>query len=249
VALPIWRRPTVRLVDGDHYIEAPPDVAKTSYYVWRMSRSETLLLFILCASVPTTLFAQADSGRFVVRHAGDTVAVETFARSASKLEGTLALRNSKKTSEHYSAAIAADGTLPLIEITVREGADTGATRGKVVQRARVIFKEDSAAVDEVGNTGLVTRVFGTSVGAVPYLNLSFALMEQAVRRARRSGGESQVSFFNLAGGQTLPAKVSALGSDSVAVEIGNIQFHLRLDREGRVLGGRIPSQDVVAERL
>jgi hypothetical protein len=249
VALPVWRRPTVRLVSDGDDIEAPPDVAKTSYYVWIMSRSQPLLLIVLCAGVPGVLSGQADSGRFVVRHAGDTVAVETFARSASKLEGTLALRNSKKTSEHYSAAIAPDGTLPLIEVTVREGIDTGATRAQVVQRARVIFKEDSAAVDEVGNTGLMSRVFGTSVGAIPYLNLSFALLEQAVRRARRSGGEPQVSFFNLAGGQTVTAKVSALGADSVQVEIGNIQFHLRLDREGRVLGGRIPSQDVVAERL
>jgi hypothetical protein len=213
-----------------------------------MNRSETLLFFVLCGGVPRVLVGQADSGRFVVRHAGDTVAVETFARSASKLEGTLALGNAKKTSEHYSAAIAPDGTLPLIEVTVREGIDTGATRARVVQRARVIFKDDSVAVDEVGTTGLMTRVFGTSAGAIPYLNLSFALLEQAVRRARGSAGKADVSFFNLGGGQTLPAKISALGSDSLEVEIGDIRFHLRVDREGRVLGGRIPSQDVVAER-
>jgi hypothetical protein len=27
-----------------------------------------------------------------------------------------------------------------------------------------------------------------------------------------------------------------------------VEFHLRVDGSGRVLGGRIPSQDVVAER-
>ena len=53
-----------------------------------------------------------------------------------------------------------------------------------MQRARVIFKEDSAAVDDVSSDGMQTRVFGTERGAVPYLNLSFALLEQAVRRAR-----------------------------------------------------------------
>ena len=53
----------------------------------------------------------------------------------------------------------------------------------MVQRARVIFKEDSAAVDAVGGEGLQTRLFATMRGAVPYLNLSFALLEQAVRRA------------------------------------------------------------------
>jgi hypothetical protein len=209
-----------------------------------------LLVLALTLAVPTTVSAQttADSGSFVVRRAGDTVAIERFSRTAIKLEGTLALRNPKKTSERYSAVIAPDATLPLIEVTVREGVDSGPAKAKVVQRARVIFKEDSAAVDEVGNAGLVTRVFGTEVGAIPYLNLSFALLEQAVRRARVTQGASQLAFFNLGGGQTLSARMSPLGNDSLQLDIGDVRFHLRVDREGRVLGGRIPSQDVVVER-
>jgi hypothetical protein len=62
-------------------------------------------------------------------------------------------------------------------------------------------------------------------------------------------GSSQVPFFNLGGGQTLQARVSPLGSDSLKLDIGDVRFHLRVDRVGKVLGGRIPSQDVVAERL
>jgi hypothetical protein len=138
--------------------------------------------------------------------------------------------------------------LPLIEVTVREGIDSGTAQARVIQRARVIFKEDSAAVDEVGDAGLVTRVFGTEEGAIPYLNLSFALLEQAVRRTRMSQGASHLAFFNLGGGQTVSARMSPLGSDSLKLDIGGVRFHLRVDREGRVLGGRIPSQDLVAER-
>jgi hypothetical protein len=214
-----------------------------------MLRLDFLSLLAILA-VPASLSAQAtaDSGSFVVRHAGDTVAIERFSRTAIKLEGTLALRNSKKTSEHYSAVIAPDATLPLIEVTVRQGADSGPVKAKVVQRARVIFKEDSAAVDEVGDAGLVTRVFGTEEGAIPYLNLSFALLEQAVRRGRMTRGASHLAFFNLGGGQTVSARMSPLGSDSLRLDIGDIRFHLRVDRQGRVLGGRIPSQDLVVER-
>src|SRR6185295_8790982 len=168
-------------------------------------------------------------------------------RSATKLEGTLELRNSKRTSQWYSAVIAPDATLPLIEVTVREGTDTG-VNARVVQRARVIFKEDSAAVDEMGDAGLVTRVFGTEEGAIPYLNLSFALLEQAVRRGRLTPGASHLAFFNLGGGQTLGGRMSPLGSDSLKLEIGDVGFHLRVDGEGRVLGGRIPAQDLVADR-
>jgi hypothetical protein len=209
-----------------------------------------LLVLALTLAVPTALSAQtmADSGSFVVRHASDTVAIERFSRTGIKLEGTLALRNPKKTSEHYSAVIAPDATLPLIEVTVRQGVDSGPVKAKIVQRARVIFKEDSAAVDEVSDAGLVTRVFGTEAGAIPYLNLSFALLEQAVRRTRMNQGALHLALFNLGGGQTLRASMSPLGSDSLRLDIGDVRFHLRVDREGKVLGGRIPSQDLVVER-
>ena len=215
-----------------------------------MNRLLILLACFLLLGTPSIVRAQslADSGTFVLLHARDTAAVEQFSRGPTKLEGTLALRNAKKTSEHYSAVIAPDATLPLIEVTIREGVDSGARKAKIVQRARVIFKQDSAAVDEAGSAGLMTRVFGTEAGAVPYLNLSFALLEQAIRRARLSSGGSSVSFFNLGGGQTLSAKLSPLGTDSLKLDIGDIQFHLRVDSTGRILGGRIPVQDVLVLR-
>jgi hypothetical protein len=208
--------------------------------------------FALIALVGPTeaLFAQegTDSGGFVVRHGRDTVATERFTRTATRLEGTLTLRNPRQTSERYSAVVAPDATLPLIEVTVREGPDSQPGGPKVVQRARVIFKEDSAAVDEVGSGGLVTQVFGTEAGAVPYLNLSFALLEQAVRRARAASNVSQIPFFNLGGGQTLIARISPLVNDSLRLDIGDIRYHLRVDTAGRILGGRIPVQDVEVVR-
>jgi hypothetical protein len=204
----------------------------------------------LILGLPVVLAAQTpvDSGGFVVRHRRDTVAIERFTRTATRLEGTLTLRNQKATTERYSAVVAPDGTLPLIEVTILEGADSGPVKARIVQRARVIFKEDSAAVDEVGDAGLVTRVFGTEDGAVPYLNLSFALLEQAVRRARAANGGSRVPFFNLGGGQTLVARISPLAGDSLRLDIGDTRIHLRFDGDGRLLGARIPVQNLVAER-
>ncbi|HJR16980.1 MAG TPA: hypothetical protein VJ808_09025, partial [Gemmatimonadales bacterium] len=87
-----------------------------------------------------------------------------------------------------------------------------------------------------------------SEGAVPYLNLSFALLEQAVRRARVSAEQTRVAFFNLGGGQTVTASLFPLGSDSLQLDIGNVRYHLRVDSRGRLMGGRIPAQGVVAER-
>ena len=199
---------------------------------------------------PSLVRAQAspDSGSFVVRHGSEVVATERFARTPTHLEGTLAIHNAKKTSQRYTAVVAPDATLPLIEVTVREGEDTGAVRARVVERARVIFRQDSAAVDAVSGNGLVTRIFGTKTGAVPYLNLSFALLEQAVRRAFAAPKANAVSFFNLGGGQTLSAELVRLSPDSVRVDIGTTQFRLRIDSTGRVLGGGIPAQGVVVQR-
>ena len=204
----------------------------------------------LVLGLPIGAAAQAlpDSGGFVVWRGQDTVATERFTRTATRLEGTLALRNPRRTSERYSAVIGPDATLPLIEVTVSEGADSAGAKGKIVQRARVIFRDDSAAVDEMGNAGIQTRVFGTEVGAVPYLNLSFALLEQAVLRAKAADAGSQVAFFNLGGGQTLMARLSPLGADSLRLDIGDTRIHLRMDARGRLLGGRIPVQDVTVRR-
>lgn len=183
----------------------------------------------------------------VIRHGRDTVATERFSRTETTLEGTLAIQNQKRTSETYRAVIAPDQTVPLIEVTIREGSDSGGRKARVTQRARVIFKEDSAAVDALGGDGLQTRLFATERGAVPYVNLSFALLEQAVRRAR-AAPNNQLAFFSLGGGQTLAARLSRHGADSLKLDIGGVQYHLRVDAAGRLLGGRIPAQDVVAER-
>lgn len=215
-------------------------------YVYRSA-----LLAALLAFSPAVVIAQAvaDSGTFVVRHAGDTVATETFSRGATSLQGTLALNNFKHTFHRYTAVVAPDASVPMIDIAVREDADSGRIKARLLQRARVIFREDSAAVDAVIGQTISTQVLGTRTGAIPYLNMSFALLEQAVRRSRATGaGPGQVPFFNLAGGQTVSGTVTPVGTDSLALAIGDVEFRLKVDPDGRVLGGSIPRQDVHVDR-
>jgi hypothetical protein len=208
-----------------------------------------LLVLLAGPAVPLMGQTVADSGVFVVRHGADTIATEHFSRKDTNLEGVLAIHNSRNTSQRYTAVVAPDATVPLIDVAVREDSDSGRVKQKLVQRARVIFREDSAAVDAVISQNIETRVFGTERGAIPYLNMSFALLEQAVRRIRSPGAPADaVPFFNLGGGQTLSAKVKPVGKDSLALDIGNVEFRLRVDQQGRVLGGTIPSQNVLVDR-
>lgn len=207
------------------------------------------LALLLALGSPLSAQTVADSGTFIIRHSGDTVATETFARSAGTIRGTLAIRNQRNTSQRYTVIIGPDATVAMIEVAVRQDADSGRVSGKVVERARVIFKEDSAAVDAMNKQGMETRVFGTERGAIPYLNMSFALLEQAVRRARTPGAPGdRVPFFNLGGGQTLSARLQPVGQDSLALDIGNVEYRLKVDDQGRVLGAAIPSQNVLVDR-
>ena len=211
--------------------------------------SSWLLTIIVAAVTPAAAQSVADSGTFVVRHSGDTVATETFSRRETTIQGTLALNNSKHTFQRYTAVLAPDASVPMIDVAVREDADSGRVKAKLVQRARVIFKEDSAAVDAIIGQAIETRVFGTQAGAIPYLNMSFALLEQAIRRSRAHGATpGQVPFFNLGGGQTVSGTLKPVGTDSMALAIGDVEFRLRVDPEGRVLGGAIPKQGVVVDR-
>jgi hypothetical protein len=210
----------------------------------RPNRLPLSFSLLLVAASPAAAQTVADSGTFVVSRAGTTVATEEFSRTETTLAGTLHLKNSRNTFQRYNLVVAPDATVPMVEVTVREDADSGRAKAKLVQRSRVIFREDSAAVDAVIGQRIETLVLGTSPGAVPYLNMSFAMLEQAVRRSRANNSAGEVPFFNLGGGQTLNGRLSPLGSDSLNLAIGDVEFHLRVDPDGRVLGGTIPSQDV-----
>lgn len=214
----------------------------------RLHKLAGLVAAALCLAAPLAAQTVADSGTFVIRHGDTTVATEKFSRTETSLAGTLSLANSRNTFQRYNLVVAPDATVPLVEVTVREDADSGRIKARVVQRARVIFKEDSAAVDAIIGSRIETRVFGTARGAVPYLNMSFAMLEQAIRRSRAPGASAEVPFFNLGGGQTMSGKLTPLGADSLNLALGNVDFHLRVDPSGRVLGGRIPAQNVVVDR-
>jgi hypothetical protein len=207
------------------------------------------LLLTTLLLVPALARAQvADSSRFVILHGSDTVATEELNRTDTELHGTLVFRGAK-TTELYRAVVAPDETVPLVEVTVREAAASSAEKARITRQARIIFRNDSVAIDDIGNHGLETRVLATQAGAVPYINLSFGLLEQAIRRAAVLGKDSvRVAFFNLSGsasqggGATVVGTVSRLGGDSMSLDLGQVQFRFRVDSQGRLLSGGIPAQ-------
>src|SRR5690606_652493 len=117
------------------------------------------------------------------------------------------------------------------------------------QRAEFSFEGDSVIV--IINPGPAARVqrLGTRAGALPFINPSFALIEQAIRRARVLGGDSTVvPLLAVSGGQTFDALVLRAGTDSVEVRIGAAAAHFRMDAAGLLVSGPVPAQGLVLER-
>jgi hypothetical protein len=208
-----------------------------------MIRAAVLRCASFLSLIPGALSAQ-EAGAFATTRGTDTVALEQFNRVPGELSASLTRMAGAAARErvHYKAILLPDASAPLIEVSVWRAEDPEGMPAR--QTTRVIFKDDSVAVDEASRwSGAKTLIFPTTRSAIVYLNLSVALMEQATRRAEASLADSMaVPFFNLGGGQTVTGMVSRVGADSAAVRIGTVEFRFKVDRDGRILGGVVPSQ-------
>lgn len=199
------------------------------------------LLLLLTAPV-----AAAQEVTYVVRRGSDTVAVETVRRTAGRLEATL-LDPGQRVRWRYAATLGPGETVVRFENSFALASDTIGAEPR--QRAELAFEGDS--VIAIINPGAEARVqrLGTRAGALPFINPSFALIEQAVRRARVLGGDSvAVPLFAVSGGQTFDALVLRAGTDSVEVRIGAAVAHFRMDAAGMLASGTVPAQGLVLER-
>lgn len=191
----------------------------------------------------TGALSAQEAGAFTITRGSDTVAQEQFQRAPGELSASLTRLAGAAARErlHYKAALLPDASAPLIEVSVWRADDPEGVPAR--QTARVIFKDDSVAVDQADQGGVKTLILPTTRSAIVYLNLSVALLEQATRRVEASKADSvPVPFFNLGGGQTVTGMVRRIGSDSAAIRIGAVEFRLSVDGDGRILGGAVPSQ-------
>ena len=177
---------------------------------------------------------------FIMLMNGDTLATESVTRTAGHLDAELV-------SQHlgirvrYAATLAADGTMPRIDMWSYRAADTNGTH--VTMQAQ----GDTMIVDLPGRT---LRLPSRS-GAIVYFNPSMALLEQAVLRGRTLGatGSTEVPLFQSAGGAVTPLSVTWVGSDSAHLALGGIAMNASIGVDGRLTGMSIPVQNVHVVRV
>jgi hypothetical protein len=190
--------------------------------------------------------AAAQEATYVLRGATDTVAVESVRRMPGRLEATL-LDFGQRIRWQFTATLGEGETVARFENAFALATDTAGAEPR--QRAEMSFEGDSViAIINPGPAARVQRI-GSRPGALPFINPSFVLIEQAIRRARALGGDSvAVPLFAVSGGQTFEATVLRQGADSVEVRIGAARAYFRLDAAGTLVSGSVPAQGLVLER-
>ncbi|HEX7121558.1 MAG TPA: alpha/beta fold hydrolase [Gemmatimonadaceae bacterium] len=198
-------------------------------------------LITWAATLALAIPAHAQRSAFVlIGPTGDTVAIERFSRSPDSVAAELLVQVAGARFT-FTAALGPDATVSRL---VNEFRAASAPRDTTpAQRAIITFRGDSAIAEITTGTNTVVQRLGTQAGAVPFINPSFVLVEQIVRRARQMGGDSaDVPVFVVQGGATMPFQIRALPGDSVLASLGGAPARLAVDADGAIMGGVVPSQ-------
>jgi hypothetical protein len=198
--------------------------------------------FIILAICP--LAARAQETRFIVTRLGtDTVAIERYVRSPSKLEGDVVLRNPRVQTYHYTADLGARGELKNFRLTARR-ADADPTAPPRIQIVDTF--EDSVAVLEVSRAGVRdTTLSGrkTYRGRIspqfPSEPPSYGVYEQILASSALKGDSVSYALMGPGGGPVPAIILRRRGADSVAFNStffpGWIEV-ARVDSRGHILG-------------
>ena len=177
----------------------------------------------------------------------DTFSIERFRRTAHQLQSELLIRAA-------GARMNLSGTLDdrgRVQTLTSEARAAAADRASApAQSATLTFVGDSVIAELGSGAAKTTQRFGSRVGAVPFVNPSFSLVELAILEARRTDRDTVVvGLFLVQGGKTVDAKVIRLGRDSVVIDFGNVVARLAVSSNGDILGGEIPSQGLRLVRV
>jgi len=204
------------------------------------------LLIATLLAAPLAAGAQSDRAVFLVRHAHDTLAVETMSHDGARFDASLRLRTPIVTLGQQ-VVLAESGTVRQIVTTVAAG-----PRDSLIQRGVLTISGDSAfshVEDPRLGSRQADRWIKLTAGSVPFVNLSGLSLELILRRARALGGDTARVPVILVGGQAAVATVTRLGADSAVILLGAAALRARTDADGRFLGAFVPAQEIVFERL
>ena len=207
----------------------------------------------LCAglglALPGVAFAQGgeEEAGFLVQQGSDTLAVERFVSGPGRVTGELADRTTGYRFT-YDATFGANLHIELFVASIRQLSDDPGADPLVHSVLELVGDSVFGQVEQGG--AVQDQRFASSAGAVPYINLSFALVEHAFRQALAGGvAEADVPLLLVANGQTIPASVRVIAPDSVTLSMAGVEMVATLDESGRIVRASVPSQNVTITRV
>jgi len=177
---------------------------------------------------------------------GDTVVVEKFTRTATRLDVTLAAKGAGL--QLLNSIIEPSGALGALSLTVlAPGAVAGAAP---MLTARMSVQGDTAiAVIERGGAPQTQRI-PSQAGAQPAVANLVSYIETMLLPARRSKTATvTITTVSIANGATMPLTFTNLLTDSVTVTMGGSPLFVITDSAGRVQRGGSPDGALVFSRV
>jgi hypothetical protein len=183
---------------------------------------------IASAPVPTTL---------LVRLGADTIAVEQYTRTATRMEGVLVQRSPFTTIARYSVDVGAGNVPARAEYSLRRG--DGTTITGQMQSLSVRFSADSVTFVGHRTNGDTTRAASATGEVLPYLNGSYGLLELALARllaTRRDSATFAIVPLSWGARGTSPLPMKLVGRDSVRISWFGYPLYAKHDGRGGFLG-------------
>src|SRR2546426_3225856 len=183
-----------------------------------------------------TLVVQ-DSGAFVARLGNDTLTLEQYTRTATRLRGEYVIRTPRSLHRIYTLDLNPDGTVRHVEVVTH---NIGGGPGPMETKNSADFSGDTVIMVSPRGDSSVTTKLAVPRGTFPFQFYVYGLMEQIGRWARGTGKDS-VRFTALySADRTSGGYIRKRGGDTLVFMFDQGQlagvgpFTFRLDRQGHI---------------
>jgi hypothetical protein len=202
--------------------------------------------------VPPSTASAVGPTTLLVRLGADTLGVEQYTRTATRVEGVLVQRAPFTTIARYSVDLGPNSTPVRAEYSLRRG--DGTTITGQMQSLSVRYSADSVTFVGHRSSGDTTRATAVSGQVLPYLNGSYGLFELALARLLATGRDSATfAIVPLSWGArgTSPLPVKLVGRDSARIHWFGSPLYVGHDGRGGLLwaDGNLTTVKVRVDRV
>ncbi len=204
-------------------------------------RTALLLMLAAPAAVAQSAFVMVNATK------NDTIQVESFTRTATRLDGELLSKGAPR--QVFSSTIGTDGRMGTLTLTVYPA---GSAAGAAAMMTAKLALAGDTAVAEMAVQGRppVTQRIPSRAAAQPLMNTSISQLQVMLDAARRgTAPTATATAFLASGGATIDITFTNLRTDSVTASFGPSAWWLRIDGAGRIISGGLPAQGLLITRV